>query len=61
MTKTVNVYKLRTNLGEYLNEVYYQGNEVIVERRGRPMVKIVQVTPIITSKPEDKKAKLSII
>lgn len=47
MTKTINAYKLRTNLGEYLNEVYYKGNEIIVERRGRPLVKIVQITPTI--------------
>ena len=58
MTKTINAYKLRTNLGEYLNEVYYKGHEVIVERRGRPMVKIVQITPIITVEPADQKTKL---
>ncbi|MFH1713431.1 MAG: type II toxin-antitoxin system prevent-host-death family antitoxin [Candidatus Jacksonbacteria bacterium] len=43
MTKTINAYKLRTNLGEFLNEVYYKGDEIIIERRGKPLVKIVKI------------------
>jgi len=43
MTKTVSAYKLRTNLGEHLNDVYYRDNELIIERRGKPLVKIVKI------------------
>lgn len=59
MTKTVNAYKLRTNLGEYLNEVYYNGHEVIVERRGKPFAKIIALDPIIKTDEESRKDKLS--
>ncbi len=42
--QTVSAYRARTNFGEILNMVYYQGNEVVVERKGRPLVKIVKFT-----------------
>jgi len=41
--KTISAYKARTNFGELLNEVYYKGEEVVVERKGKPMVKITKV------------------
>lgn len=40
MTKVVSALKARKNFGEILNEVYYKGDEVIVERKGKEMVKI---------------------
>jgi prevent-host-death family protein len=43
MTKKVSAYKLRTNLGELMNEVYYKGIEVVVERRGKPMMRLTRV------------------
>lgn len=64
MIKTINAYKLRNNLGEYLNEVYYKGNEVIVERHGQPVVRIVQVAPIIISgdiEMAEKEVKIAIL
>lgn len=42
--KTVSAYHARTNFGEILNMVYYQGNEVVVERKGKPVVKIIKFT-----------------
>lgn len=59
MIKTVNAYKLRTNLGEYLDEVYHKGHEVIVERRGKPFVKIIAIHPIVEMDEEKRKDKLS--
>jgi prevent-host-death family protein len=51
MTKTVEAHKLRTNLGEYLNEVYYKDSEVIVKRHGKPIAKITQIkSPVIDNK-----------
>lgn len=38
--KTISAYQARTNFGELLNLVYYQGDEVVVERKGKPLVKI---------------------
>lgn len=41
--KTISAYKARTNFGELLNEVYYKGEEIVVERKGKAMVKISKV------------------
>lgn len=41
MTKSISANEARTKFGELMNSVYYNGNEVIVERWGRPMVKVV--------------------
>lgn len=43
MTKTVSAYEARTNLGEILNLVYYKGDTVIIEKMGKPMVKLTKV------------------
>lgn len=42
MIKTVSAYEARTNFGELINLAYYNGYEVIVERMGKPMVKIIK-------------------
>ena len=42
MIKIVSAYEARTNLGELINLVYYKGNEIIIERKGKAMVKIVK-------------------
>lgn len=39
-SERVSAYKARTNFGEIMNEVHYKGGEFVVERRGKPMVKI---------------------
>lgn len=42
MEKRVSALKARTNLGEILNEVYYKGREVVIERKGLPVVRITR-------------------
>lgn len=49
--KTISAYNARTKFGELLNEVYYKDEEIVVERKGKPMVKITKV------KKTKKKAK----
>jgi len=39
--RIVSAYKARTNFGELLNEIYYRGEEVIVEKMGKPVAKII--------------------
>lgn len=41
--RTVSAYDARVRLGELLNEVYYRDEEIIIERKGKPMVKISKV------------------
>lgn len=42
MTKVISAYDARTNFGEIINQVYYQDEEIIVTKTGKPMVKIVK-------------------
>ena len=46
MIKTVNALKARQNLGQLLEEVYYNGNQYVIERAGRPMAAVVPVWQI---------------
>ncbi len=43
MVKKINALKARQNLGQLLEEVYYKGDQFIVERAGRPMAAVVPV------------------
>jgi len=46
MTKTLTALKARQNLGEVLEEVYYKGDQYIIERAGKPMAAIVPLWQI---------------
>jgi prevent-host-death family protein len=41
--KKVNALKARQNLGQLLEEVYYQGDQYVIERAGKPMAAVVPV------------------
>jgi prevent-host-death family protein len=41
--KKVTALKARQNLGQLLEEVYYTGDEYVIERAGKPMAAIVPV------------------
>ncbi len=43
MRKTVNAVKARGSLGQILEEVYYRGDQYIIERSGKPMAAVVPV------------------
>lgn len=43
MLKTISAYEARKNFGELMNLAYYNNYEIIVEKMGRPMVKIIKV------------------
>ncbi len=43
MVKTVSAMKARGNLGQILEEVYYRGDQYIIERAGKPMAVVVPV------------------
>ncbi len=44
MEKTINALKARQNLGQILEEVYYRGDQYIVERAGKPMAAVVPIS-----------------
>ena len=39
--KTINALKARQNFGEMLEQVYYRGDQFIIERAGKPMAAVV--------------------
>jgi prevent-host-death family protein len=41
MIKKLTAIKARQNLGEVLEEVYYNGDQFIIERAGKPMAALV--------------------
>lgn len=43
MKRSISAMEARKRFGELLEEVYYRGDEVIVERAGKPMAAIVPV------------------
>lgn len=51
-TKTYSAHEVRNNLGEMLNQVYYHGIEIIIEKMKKPVAKIVPI-----KKEDQKRAK----
>lgn len=43
MVRKINALKVRQNLGQLLEEVYYKGDQYVIERAGRPMAAVVPV------------------
>lgn len=46
MIKTVTALKARQNLGQLLEEVYYKGDQYIIERSGKPMAAVVPISQL---------------
>jgi len=44
--RTINAGKARVNFGQMLNEVYYKGDQFIIERDGKPMAAIVPLSQL---------------
>lgn len=43
MRKTVSAVRARGKLGQMLEEVYYRGDQYVIERAGKPMAAVVPV------------------
>jgi prevent-host-death family protein len=41
MKRTLSAVEARQKLGEILESVYYRGDEVVIERAGKPMAVVV--------------------
>ena len=55
MLKKVNALKARQNLGRLLEEVYYKGDQYVIERAGRPMAAVVPVWQVEERKKRRKR------
>jgi len=55
MIKTLTAIKARQNLGEVLEEVYYNGDQFIIERAGKPMAAVVPLWQVqVRKKHQDR-------
>ena len=41
MLKTINALKARRNLGQLLEEVFYKGDQFVIQRAGKPMAVVI--------------------
>jgi prevent-host-death family protein len=44
--KTINAGKARVNFGQMLDEVYYKGEQFIIERAGKPRAALVPLSQL---------------
>jgi prevent-host-death family protein len=44
--KTINAMKARQNFGQMLEEVYYKGDQFVIERASKPMAAIVPLSQL---------------
>lgn len=55
MTTVISATELKNKVSEVLNNVYFTGNETVIEKYGRPIVKIIPVREIKRSREEIRK------
>ena len=52
MTKKVTALKARRNLGELLNEAYFKGEVIIIEKKGKAVAKLVGLETTYSGKKD---------
>lgn len=55
MTTVISATELKNKVSEVLNNVYFTGNETVIEKYGRPIVKIIPVREVKRSREEIRK------
>lgn len=55
MIKTLTAIKARQNLGEVLEEVYYNGDQFIIERAGKAMAAVVPLWQVQARKKHQER------
>lgn len=53
MNTTVTAMEARKRFGEILNSAYYRGESTVIERKGKPIAKVVPVLSDMPSQNED--------
>jgi prevent-host-death family protein len=57
MKRTISAVEARKRLGEVLESVYYRGDEVIIERAGKPMAVVIPSRRYEAFEREKQRAK----
>lgn len=55
MTTVISATELKNKVSEVLNSVYFTGNETVIEKYGRPIVKIIPVREVKRNREEIRK------
>lgn len=55
MIKKLNALKARQNLGRLLEEVYYKGDQYIIERAGKPLAAVVPLWQVEARKQRQER------
>ena len=55
--KTINAGKARANFGQMLDEVFYKGDQFIIERDGRPMAAVIPLSHMEDLKKQHAQTK----
>ena len=55
MTTVISATELKNKVSEVLNNVYFTGNETVIEKYGKPIVKIIPVKEVKRSREEIRK------
>jgi prevent-host-death family protein len=56
--KIINAMKARQNFGQMLEEVFYKGDQFIIERAGKPMAAVVPLSQLEALQKHSESAKL---
>ena len=56
--KTINAMEARRAFGRILEEVYYKGEEYIIERAGKPMAAIIPLSQLAALQKNSDPAKI---
>lgn len=56
MTTVISATELKNRVSEVLNNVYFTGNETVIEKYGKPIVKIIPVKEHKRSREEIRRA-----
>lgn len=56
MTNIISASELKNNVSEILSSVYFSGDETIIEKYGKPIVKIISIKKLERNKEELRNA-----
>ena len=55
MTTVISATELKNKVSEVLNNVYFTGNETVIEKYGKPIARIIPVREVKKSREEIRK------
>ncbi len=57
MTRTISVSQARNNFSELLSQVYYQGQQFLLQKMGRPMAVLINLEDLLELSRQAERAR----